>query len=242
MRQQGLDAVRVGHRRQGLEQVVQVGARLEAIGLRRFHQGVEHRTGLGTARAATEQPGLAPDGKRPDRVLGQVVVELEVAVLQERDQDRPLLAGVLDRLAEQALGQYLAGLVVEPGLDLIQDRLRLFQPHCMAVLWGGAADPALDLVQLADQGHERMCGPGLGPAVGRLDRLSAHVRPAAHVAPDAGFLRQRVIARIAIRLQVEPVFRWRAPPSGNRKSTGTSPPRLGAYWNQITGLPGGPPR
>ena len=58
MRQQGLDALRVGHRRQGLEQVVQIGARLQPRGLRRLHQGVQHRTGLGTARAAREQPRL----------------------------------------------------------------------------------------------------------------------------------------------------------------------------------------
>jgi hypothetical protein len=30
--------------------------------------------------------------------------------------------GVYDRLAEQALGQHLAGLVVEPGLDQVEDR------------------------------------------------------------------------------------------------------------------------
>jgi hypothetical protein len=32
----------------------------------------------------------------------------------------------------------------------------------------------------------------------------------------------------------------RPSPSGNRNSTGTSPLRLGAYWNQITGLPAWP--
>ena len=59
MRQQGLDALGVGDRRQVLEQVMQVGARLEPSRLRSFHQRIEYGTGLGTARAATEQPRLA---------------------------------------------------------------------------------------------------------------------------------------------------------------------------------------
>jgi hypothetical protein len=69
-----------------------------------------------------------------------------MTILQEGDQDGPLLEGVMDRFAQQTLWQHLVDLRVEPDLQVIQDWLGTFRPDRMAVLRGFVADLALDIV------------------------------------------------------------------------------------------------
>jgi hypothetical protein len=100
------------------EEVAQVGIRLQAVGLGRFHEAVEGCTGIGAPGASGKQPVLPAHGKRPDGVLGQVVVRTELAVLEVSHYPLPLVEGVADSLAKQTLGRGGLNPLIEQGFDL----------------------------------------------------------------------------------------------------------------------------
>ena len=68
---------------QVLEEMVEIGPGLQAVGLRVFDQAVEQCTGLRAPRAAGEEPVFAADYKGPDRVLGDVVVQFQATVVED---------------------------------------------------------------------------------------------------------------------------------------------------------------
>ncbi|MEO1035113.1 MAG: hypothetical protein AAFX44_06085 [Pseudomonadota bacterium] len=59
---------------------------------------------------------------RPDRVLGQVVVDPEATVLDEDDELRPLLVGVVHRLAQRRARRHDRKVLIEPGPDVGKQR------------------------------------------------------------------------------------------------------------------------
>ena len=71
--------------------------------------------------AAGEQPVLASEHDRPQRLLGAVVVDLERAILGVARQRRPVVARVRDGLPERALRQRLSA-SVEIAAEPCQDR------------------------------------------------------------------------------------------------------------------------
>jgi acyl-homoserine lactone acylase PvdQ len=64
--------------------------------------------------AAGEQPVFSSNGNVPQRAFGDVVVDVEKAVGWVTRQRLPILEGVGDRQADQALGQYLGLLDFQP--------------------------------------------------------------------------------------------------------------------------------
>lgn len=66
----------------------QVRMRFEAVRLGRFDERVQCRAGARTWHGVAEQPAFSADDKRADRILAAVVVQRDVAVLQEREELR----------------------------------------------------------------------------------------------------------------------------------------------------------
>jgi hypothetical protein len=69
-----------------LEHVGEPGQGLDPVELRGRHQTCHDRPVVGSAIRAREQAILAPQGNRPDRSLDDVRVQLEPAVLKERNR------------------------------------------------------------------------------------------------------------------------------------------------------------
>ena len=66
---------------------------------------VDHRTPPAGVFVSDEEPVLLAHGGRADRVLDEVVVDLDLPLLDEEAQHRPLREGVVDRLAHETFGQ-----------------------------------------------------------------------------------------------------------------------------------------
>jgi hypothetical protein len=81
--------------------------------------------------AAEKHPVLHAEFGRTDRTFGLVVVELDASVLETRRKMRPLVAGVAQRLAQSALGQDAAAMLLEGLLYA----WHLFGHHFVASFW-----------------------------------------------------------------------------------------------------------
>ena len=79
----------------------QISVRIKVILLRRFHQAVDHSTGLCAARRVGKQPVLPAHHKGLNAALGTVVAQLQTAILQIPCQIRPLLQQVIDGLSQR---------------------------------------------------------------------------------------------------------------------------------------------
>ena len=107
-RQQGVEFVRAGHG-QALDDVLEVGLRIDAEIAGTDEQGIHDRGTFAGFGAADEQPVLFADGTWPDVVLGVVVVDLDAAVFKKCLHGGPLAEGVVERLAQSALGPDAGG-------------------------------------------------------------------------------------------------------------------------------------
>lgn len=74
-----------------------------AVGFGSFDQAVKFCAGSGTFGRVTEEPVLSPDDKRADGTLGNVVVDLQVALFDLAFQLAPVASQVADGLAQGIL-------------------------------------------------------------------------------------------------------------------------------------------
>ena len=102
-------------RGQALDEMFEIGLRIDAVIARADEQGVHHGRSLAGFGAADEQPVLLPNGTGPNVVLGIVVVDLDPAVFEVGLHGWPLAKGILERLAQSALGP-------DPGVDQVFER------------------------------------------------------------------------------------------------------------------------
>ena len=93
---------RFGARERG-EDEAQVGVGLEGVGLGGFDEAVEVGAGVGAADGVGEEPVLAADDEGPDRVLDEIGVERDAAVVEDADELRPLVVEIAERLARERL-------------------------------------------------------------------------------------------------------------------------------------------
>jgi hypothetical protein len=105
--QQDSQIVLIGHGGQTFEHVGQVGFRVVAMTFGAFHQGVDDGGTLTGGFSADEEPVLFSYGRGADAILDEVVVDFDLAVLQEKDESVPEGEGVVDGAAEFSLGQDL---------------------------------------------------------------------------------------------------------------------------------------
>ena len=84
-------------RRQPLEHVADVGIGLEPIELGRVDQAHDGGGALAGAQRSSEEPVLPPNRDWADAVLHPVVVDRQIAVIQEARQRVPAVEAVVDR-------------------------------------------------------------------------------------------------------------------------------------------------
>jgi hypothetical protein len=91
----------------------------------------EHRGGLQPAVTTYVQPVRSPHGERTDGAFGLAVVDREPRVVEVPNERSPLIPGIVDGRAEQALRRCLATLHFEPFGKRGQDRPgpRSSHPH-----------------------------------------------------------------------------------------------------------------
>ena len=180
-----------GRRRQVLEEVAQVAVWFQAVDSGGLDEGVNGGRGVGAARVAGKQPVLAANGKWADGILSQIVVWAQPTVLQIDDKAVPLLAGIIDGLAEQALGRRGGNAGIKQRPQLVQDRSGLFRPQggdllrLELLLLGLALHP----VELADQVQDGMGRTAFALLAGSLldlDKFSPDMGQTAKVAQAVG--------------------------------------------------------
>lgn len=133
------------------EEVREISMWLETIRLCAFHQGVQACARLGAGDGVTEEPALAADDERADRVLGTVGIERDLRVIEEVREFRPLRECVVDGFAKCTLRQDQIHHAIAPGFELGQDERRALAPNAQALFGGGRFELALDTVELADE-------------------------------------------------------------------------------------------
>lgn len=171
------------------EQIVQVSVRIDASSSAAFNHGVDNGTALACSSFAHEKPVLLADRRGPDGVLDQVIVDLHLPFPEEDFQPGPLAKGVIDGLAQEALGQMLpAGFELkERFLDAIEDRTALLGAHGGTQFGAGLrfAQGAFDPVKVLDLAQDPAGAPrrlfqglvelpaGVRPASGQLDFVAS---------------------------------------------------------------------
>ena len=102
------------------------------IGFGSFNQAVEHGAGAGAFDGVAEEPVLAADDKRSDRILCWVVVDRPLAVLDISSELAPIFLCIGNRLAELAFGQDTVLCFIQPLFELLQQRQALLLAGLMA--------------------------------------------------------------------------------------------------------------
>ena len=82
--------------------MVQIGLRVQAVGLGRFQHSKDRGAGVGPGLCVAEQPILASDHNGTDGVLYLVIADLDLAVVKEGAKILPLVQGVGDGLFQLA--------------------------------------------------------------------------------------------------------------------------------------------
>ena len=93
-RQQWREIVLVAHRGEAGEHVFHVGVRVFAVALTGDDDRVDDGRSLAGIGVADEEPVLLPNGRGPDGVFNEVVVQSGLAVLEMCGQRGPLVEQV----------------------------------------------------------------------------------------------------------------------------------------------------
>src|SRR5690606_13680305 len=169
-----------------LKEVCQVNKGVGPVLLRCLDDAVDYGAGASASGRVGEQPVLPPDDKRLDGAFRPVVVDLEPAVFQKRRQFLPLVEAVAHRLAQGALGKGLCLLLLQPGVELVQDRRTSLLSGRMTRLGIDSLEGAFGPVETiavveALLGCDRPCRARRGRRRrDRLVTLPTGMRPASH--------------------------------------------------------------
>ena len=159
-------------------------------------RGRKAHAGLTALLAADEEPVLASDRKGADGILGQCVADVQTTIVEISDQVNPLIQGVLNGFGRQAIFRHTAGIGLQPGFQVLENRLAELLPLRGFLCGLQILDPLFDGVELADlaDGHIRLADllplllwrrglagfdefpTGMVPAANTLDRvIPAHL-------------------------------------------------------------------
>ena len=133
----------IGHVGQAAQNIAEILVRIQSLSAASFDHGVNDRAALAGVGFADEQPVFLADGRRPNRIFHEVVVDLHPAVGQINFQRAPLSQGIINRGSQQALRQLaFAGFEFEQGaLEALDDRSALTGTHGCAQTRAGTLFP-----------------------------------------------------------------------------------------------------
>ena len=144
----------IGHVGQAAQNFAEILVRIESLSAAGFDHGVDDRAALAGVSFANEQPVFLADGRGPNRIFHEVVVDLDAAVGQINFQRAPLAQGIINRGGQRALGQLaFAGFKFEQDtLNAFDDWSALTGAHGGSQTWAGVVGPqdGFDAVELLD--------------------------------------------------------------------------------------------
>ncbi len=120
------------------EDVLEVGLGIQAEEDAIVDEGIGDGEALSSAPRAGEEKAASPDGKGADASLGAPVVDLEAAVVEGSPDEVPLILRVLGGLAERRFGQKSGVHVIDPAIELVEERDGACAPDVAA--GGGVED------------------------------------------------------------------------------------------------------
>jgi hypothetical protein len=188
-----------------LDDVGEIGLRVEAIELWRLDDG-EEDSGAGSAGIGAEEgPVSAAKGQWADSALSGIVGHFETAIEGVARQRSPACEAVSERLCQLALLADPAEVGFEEGLELREQRHAACLAGSKADIRGLAVDLALDGEQRADL-VQRAHGDGRFGLGMIIKNAAACVRPAGDLEQLAISCRVRLVqlaeAGIAIGMQI----------------------------------------
>jgi hypothetical protein len=86
------------------EQIAEIGEGFDVQALAGGDQGGQSCSRSSALVTPIEEPVVPADHNLPETALGVVVVDLQITVLAVAQQRLPVLQGVVDRIADRALG------------------------------------------------------------------------------------------------------------------------------------------
>src|ERR1043166_2453527 len=134
---------RLFHGRKALQHLAQVLPGINPPAPAADDHRVNHCAAPARFRVSDEQPVLLPNRAGPNRIFGQIVVNLQASVFQIARQSHPLIERVADRFAHQTLRQMLLAHCLQPGLQSLQDGLGQLLPQIPALLGSQAFVPGV---------------------------------------------------------------------------------------------------
>jgi hypothetical protein len=129
------------------DDVGQVGVRLDANQLTGLDERGDGGPMFGTAVGAGEQSILSRQRKGTDAAFDDVVVDLDVAVLEEQAQTLPARERVADRCGELGLLADELELAAQPGFEVFDQRPAALLADRTTLVGGTATDVLLDPVE-----------------------------------------------------------------------------------------------
>src|SRR3970040_999773 len=117
-----------------LHDEVQIGAWLDVVRDARRDDREDVRGALAADISPREEPILSSEDELSQLAFASVVRELDVAVVEEEDQARPLSMQVTKRLAERRLGRDHCSLLVDPRAQSLEHRRAVLESSRLALL------------------------------------------------------------------------------------------------------------
>src|SRR5215470_12757541 len=171
---ESIDRISVDH---ALEHVAQVGVGLDAVHLARFDQRAECRPSFSAEIRTREEMILAPECNRTDCALNWVGIKLDATVVQESREAVPARQRIADRIGKPAATRRAAELLLEPDLQLFDQRLRERPSLGHPQRRRQAANAVLDGVELAYPPQRFGCD-GRVRCFEELIEITPHMHPA----------------------------------------------------------------
>ena len=95
--------------REFLQKLEEICMRVQSIGFRRFHQCVNNGAGFCTFRGIREQPIFSSDYKGADGVLGKIIGNIHLTMIQKHGQASFLVLSIGHRLRQLAARDGIQG-------------------------------------------------------------------------------------------------------------------------------------
>ena len=138
------------HVRQSGEQVGEIRERFDPMSFACFQDGVDDRAAVPRVGMANEQPVLGAEFGGPDTLFGEVVVDAHGTVLDVGGEFTPLVRGIGNRFAQQAVAHESVAVGIELLFDLREHRQAL-QPTLPGAFGGVLGQGFFRRVELTDE-------------------------------------------------------------------------------------------
>jgi len=179
--------------------IVQVVIAVDIESLGAVDQAHGDGAGFAATLAAREQPVLASDSQRPDRILGRVIVDTQSSISCVTQERLLLVPRIGQGLAQGRGRQSGLGHFHGAGKELPEYRHRFALPNGEPLLRSGVLHAPFDLVKQLDTTQHLGCRQR-GRCLG-LIKLASGMRPASHLDDIRSVVENAVIPPIGISLQ-----------------------------------------